>query len=359
MKFVAYLLVVCCLIVNAATVTAQDASAAFQRVKQHEFHPLNEDGSFTSDRERKTHGVADLTNDDWRVRLLAIRDVVRSLPTAIEVVKESLTDENQHVRQIAAAAIGIAGPASSHEVLMTVLVNDASALVRAQAAMSLGQLQARPALALLRKEMNEDASKDVRHQCELAIDQIEKEMGVTAQQLDAFRSLDANNRLVTDATKGDRFGIFGPTSIGVGVKHPPLIMLRCQVTGYSASASSGCRKESTSPVPKIFDTCSKMPTIGVGGERIASGGARMGGTGTTGGSTNVSTSRKLLPLERPPAKSEILRMASLRGSVAGSAANVRTSASVSTSLLRSASLMARPPVLPGVSRPSMKPCGCT
>lgn len=208
------MLVVCCLIVDAATVSAQDTLAAFQRVKQHEFQPLNEDGSFTSDRERKTHGVADLTNDDWRVRLLAIRDVVRSLPTSIEVVNKSLTDENQHVRQIAAAAIGIAGPTSSDEVLMTVLENDASALVRAQAAMSLGQLQSRPALELLKTQMNEDASKDVRHQCELAIDQIEKEMGATAHQRDAFRSLDestfkqlALNEPAPDFTLNDTAGM--------------------------------------------------------------------------------------------------------------------------------------------------------
>ncbi|MDT8321711.1 MAG: hypothetical protein RQ826_14415, partial [Xanthomonadales bacterium] len=37
-------------------------------VAGHNFHPVDED-SFTIDRNLRTHGIADLDDDDWRVRL--------------------------------------------------------------------------------------------------------------------------------------------------------------------------------------------------------------------------------------------------------------------------------------------------
>ena len=43
----------------------------------HEFHPLNENNSLTIDKYLKKTGNADLNDDDWRVRFLAVRDLVR------------------------------------------------------------------------------------------------------------------------------------------------------------------------------------------------------------------------------------------------------------------------------------------
>lgn len=46
------------------------------RVRTHEFHPVDET-SFTVDRTLEEHGIADLDDDDWRIRLFAVRDLVR------------------------------------------------------------------------------------------------------------------------------------------------------------------------------------------------------------------------------------------------------------------------------------------
>ena len=50
----------------------------FERVRSHEFHPLNDENSLTMDRIHQEAGIADLDNDDWKVRLLAVRDLVRA-----------------------------------------------------------------------------------------------------------------------------------------------------------------------------------------------------------------------------------------------------------------------------------------
>jgi len=47
------------------------------RVEAHEFHPLNDDNTFTNDRTLGQHGIADLKDRDWRVRLLAVGALVR------------------------------------------------------------------------------------------------------------------------------------------------------------------------------------------------------------------------------------------------------------------------------------------
>lgn len=161
----------------------------FQRVRQHNFHPLNEQGTFTIDHELKKHGVANLGDQDWRVRLSAIRDCVRALPAASGEVLRGLRDDNLHVRQIAAASLGIARVTTSRDALENLLQTDESPLVRCQAAMSLGQMESESSLVLLEKLHDEDPSRDVRHQCELAIGQISNKLGATEELLQAYRDL--------------------------------------------------------------------------------------------------------------------------------------------------------------------------
>lgn len=168
---------------------AATVAEIFTRIRQHEFHPLNADGTFTNDRTLGVNGIADLNDDDWRVRLLAISDLVRVLPDAADDVAKGLFDKNLHVRQIAAEALGIARQTTATGKLEQVLKEDGLPLVRSQAAMSLGQMESSESLDLLRKLWKKDASRDVRHQCELAIDQIEKKRGATDEQLTAFRNL--------------------------------------------------------------------------------------------------------------------------------------------------------------------------
>ena len=124
------------------------ADNVFERVRSHEFNPLNEENSMTMDRTLKVAGIADLDNDDWKVRLLAVRDLEQVVNT------------------------------------------DKNSMVRSQAVIVLGQIESTQSLDLLRKKLKEDPSRDVQHQCELAIYQIEKHMGTTDKQLSSFLSLD-------------------------------------------------------------------------------------------------------------------------------------------------------------------------
>lgn len=173
---------------SAETATVDEI---FTRIDNHRFHPLNDDGSFTNDRQLGKRGVADLDDEDWKIRLLSIRDLVLTLPDHAQQVRRGLEHSNLHVRQITAAAVGIGRDKESVAPLTALLKSDPSPLVRSQAAMSLGQLEATEAASLLNESFESDSSRDVRHQCELALDQIAKRAGASEDQLEAFRSLDA------------------------------------------------------------------------------------------------------------------------------------------------------------------------
>jgi len=164
-------------------------AVVFARVREHDFHPLNAEGTFTNDRTLGVHGIADLDDGDWKVRLLAISELVRLLPDSCDAVAEGLFDQNLHVRQIAAAALGIARQMKATGKLEEALKKDVSPLVRSQSAVSLGQMESDGSLDVLKRSWKEDSSRDVRHQCELAIDRITKKQGASEEQLTAFRNL--------------------------------------------------------------------------------------------------------------------------------------------------------------------------
>ena len=82
----------------------------FERVRSHDFHPLDDDNAMTMDRHLNVAGIDDLDDDDWRVRLLAERDLVRARTADVadaERIRVGLTDQSPHVRQISAMALGI------------------------------------------------------------------------------------------------------------------------------------------------------------------------------------------------------------------------------------------------------------
>lgn len=91
--------------------------------------------------------------------------------------------------RITASGLGIASDQESIPKLKWLLQNDPSSLVRAQAAMSLGQLLASESIEVLSRQLTDDPSKDVRHQCELALDQIDKRTGVNGAMRAALESL--------------------------------------------------------------------------------------------------------------------------------------------------------------------------
>lgn len=160
----------------------------FDRLSSHDFHPLNDEKTMTFDRNLGVAGIADLKNDDWQIRLLAVRDLVRS--AYANDIMIGLSHQSIDVRQVSAMALGILKADQAVAKLEIVAYEDENAMVRSQAVIALGQIESKASLELLHKQLENDASRDVRHQCELAIDQITKQMGTTEKQLKAFLSLD-------------------------------------------------------------------------------------------------------------------------------------------------------------------------
>jgi len=174
---------------TAAAERADAVAAAFARIRDHSFHPLDA-RDFTIDRELRRHGIAELDDPGWRLRLLAVRDLVRAGEEAIDPILAGLRDEHVQVRYVSALALGALRARAARPALEAALQQDDQAVVRSQAAIALGQIADEAALATLRDRLEHDASKDVRHQCELSIDQIEKGMGASDALRAAYRDLD-------------------------------------------------------------------------------------------------------------------------------------------------------------------------
>lgn len=166
------------------------AAMVFARVEGHAFHPLNEEQTFTHDRNLDLPGIAYLNDADWRVRLLAVRDLVRLGVGEAGAIAEGLSHHDKHVRQTCAMALGLLRAESVRPRLEELARKDSIAMVRSQAVTALGQMEATASLPLLQELLREDESGDVRHQCYLAIGQIEKRMGTTPAHLAAFQGLD-------------------------------------------------------------------------------------------------------------------------------------------------------------------------
>lgn len=172
-----------------ASEPSEMVAAAYARVRSHTFHPLD-DRDFTVDRELNKHGIAGLNDQDWRVRLLAMRDLVRAGDDAVDAIVAGLSDEHVHVRYISAMALGVLRATETVPALERTLKKDDQPVVRSQAAIALGQINDETSLKTLRDRLEHDPSKDVRHQCELSIDQIKKGRGATEALREAYRKLE-------------------------------------------------------------------------------------------------------------------------------------------------------------------------
>ena len=193
---------------HSATVSAKSVASVFATVATHDFHPLNAAGTFTEDRRLSTHGIADLNDQDWRVRTLAVRDLVRIAMKDGAAVQQGLTHENLHVRHLTATALGIVGESDAVPALAVAAQSDPSSLVRSQAAIALGQITAVSASELLKTIATEDPAKDVRHQAALSLDQISKRMGVTHDYRQAWLDLDpATFGRVASGDRAPRFSL--------------------------------------------------------------------------------------------------------------------------------------------------------
>lgn len=164
-------------------------ASIFERLRGHAFHPLDAD-RFTVDRHLGRHGIADLNDPDWRQRLLAVRDLVRCGRAAAPGIAAGLGDADLHVRYAAATALGILRADESVDELERVAREDGDALARSPAVVALGEMESRASLDLLRECRARDPSRDVRHQAELAIYQIERQLGATRALEETWRMLD-------------------------------------------------------------------------------------------------------------------------------------------------------------------------
>ncbi len=169
----------------------QAATQALQRVRTHSFQPIK--NGFTIDAQLQKQGIADLENKDWRVRLLALRDLVRLGTPAVDFVIGHLRDPNEHVRQVCAMTLGLLQARPSVQGLRDVLSNDKDMVVRSSAAVSLGEIGDQDSLSLLKDRSKTDSSRDVRHQCEIAAYRIESNAPQTNDAVDALIALDESS----------------------------------------------------------------------------------------------------------------------------------------------------------------------
>lgn len=167
-------------------------SLIMQKVDHFSFNPI--DNGFTKEPSlENTDGVADLNDKAWRVRLLAIRDLVRLGEKAIPEIITYLNHENSHIRHVGAYVLGLQANSASEKALIHLLKNDSDPIVRSQAAVSLGRLNSQSALPELDKLKQFDSSRDVRHQCELAIYRIKHFQGADENLAESYSSLNELN----------------------------------------------------------------------------------------------------------------------------------------------------------------------
>lgn len=164
------------------------ARAILQRVANHEFNPLRD--GFTVDRQLNEHGVASLNDQDWLMRTLAVRDLVRLGTPAAPALASALNDTNRHVRQIAVMVLGILRATNAVAALEQSLGQDPDPVVRSQAAIALGQLGQRRSLAAVQAAQKDDKSRDVQHQAELAAYALEHGKTATPELARAWAALD-------------------------------------------------------------------------------------------------------------------------------------------------------------------------
>ncbi|MFB6232314.1 MAG: redoxin domain-containing protein [Salinibacter sp.] len=165
---------------------AASAEAVAKRVGGHSFAPVH--NGFTVDPDTWKDGVEDLQNDDWRVRALALRDLVREGRERPRAVRALLERDDEHVRHLAAAALGILGEESATEALSRLLRGDPEPVVRSQAAIALGQVGA-PSEAVA-GPLETEEHRDVRHQCAVALDRIRKNKPAEPAVAEAFAAID-------------------------------------------------------------------------------------------------------------------------------------------------------------------------
>jgi len=174
---------------NHSSASVPVVSDIAQRVAHHAFAPVH--NGFTVDPETGNDGVSDLQSQDGRVRTLAVRDLVRLGEKGQDAsIIELLEHPNEHVRQVAAMALGLLRAEPAIAPLSKQLADtDEDPVVRSQAAIALGQIGAGSDALATQVETAEH--KDVRHQCEVALDRVRKQEPVEPAVAEQVAALDS------------------------------------------------------------------------------------------------------------------------------------------------------------------------
>ncbi|MBI2301252.1 MAG: redoxin domain-containing protein [Armatimonadetes bacterium] len=167
---------------------AKQVAEIFARVSAHEFNPTA--NGFTQDRGLNKPGVASLEDTDWRVRTLAVRDLVRLGAPASPGLVAALLDQSVHVRYLAAMTLGILRAADAVPALEQALRDDKDPTVRSQAAIALGQIGQVASLPAIRAAQKDGSSADVQYQAELAAYAIEHGLPAAPALAQSYAALD-------------------------------------------------------------------------------------------------------------------------------------------------------------------------
>lgn len=162
--------------------------AVVQRLDGHSFAPV--DNGFTVDPDTGNDGVSDLESTDWRVRTLALRDLVRTGHGDASALLGMLEHDNPHVRQVGTMALGILEAEVGAEPLTDLLQDDPDPVVRAHAAIALGQIGSSG--EVLERQAGADPHTDVQHQCTVALDRVRKHEPVEPEVAERFAALESS-----------------------------------------------------------------------------------------------------------------------------------------------------------------------
>ena len=135
-------------------------------------------------------GVGDMTDDAWRIRILAIRDLVRMGSSAVPTLITGIHDENRHVRHVCVTVLGILGVQDAGDDLMKLLTDDPDPVVRGQTAQALGQIGYMQAMSKLKMVTERDKSEHVKHRARLAIRRLNEEATTDNEVISAWSGLD-------------------------------------------------------------------------------------------------------------------------------------------------------------------------
>ena len=180
------------------------------RIESHPFRPV--ENGMTVEPTSGEDGLDDFADEDWLVRTLAIRDLIRCGDSA--AIIPALDHRSPEVRYLAAAALGILEVESSLDRLHRLLREAPESTVRSQAAISIGQIGHEASIPVLKQQAQADEQRDIPPQCRIAIDHIRRYDGNQSDLREAFERLDESS--FGGLRVGDRFPVVELPTVDYG-----------------------------------------------------------------------------------------------------------------------------------------------